>query len=425
MRASLLRIVSVAVAAASAACTVHKAEVPALSGPSGLSRTLNVSATPDRITQDGASQSAVQVQAIGPDGRALSGLAIRMDMFVDGQLADYGTLSSRTIVTGSDGIARVTYTAPPPPPPPANQTVATVSIRAIPIGNDSQASGTFSADIRLMPQGVILPPAGTPTASFTYTPTPVSINVPINFDASSSQPGTNATGITSYSWSWGDGTSNSSGRNVTHAFLSGGSFTVTLTVTNDRGFSASTSQTVSVSTADPFVGDWIISPLNPVVNQSIIFNADQVQTSAGHQVTTFNWNFGDGTTGSGFLVNHTFTQAGTYNVVLSVADDLGRKKVFSARAISVGTGAPTVVITYSPGSPTTATVINFNSSSTTFSGGATAVTYLWDFGDGSTSANPNPSKLYGSANTYNVSLTVTDSQGRSGTGRVNVVVDTP
>jgi PKD repeat protein len=409
-------------AAVSGACTVHKTEVPALSGPSGLARTLTVTALPDRISQDGASQSAIQVQAIGPDGRPVSGLAIRMDMEVGGQLADYGTLAARTIVTGSDGIARTMYTAPAAAPPPANQTVTTVSIRAIPIGNDAQSSGQFNAEIRLMPVGVILPPAGTPTAAFTFTPSPVEVNVPTNFDGSSSQPGTNASAIASYSWNWGDGSADSSGRNVTHTFTSGGNFTVTLTVTNDRGFSASTPQSIGVSASDPFTGDWIISPLGPVVGQSIIFNADQVQTSAGHQVTTFNWNFGDGGTASGFLVNHTFTQAGIYNVVLSVADDLGRKKVFGAKAITVGTGAPTVVISFSPTSPTAGNAINFNSSGTTFNGGATAASYQWDFGDGTTSTSANPSKTFGAAGSYNVTLTVTDSQGRSATARVTVTV---
>ena len=42
---------------------------------------------------------------------------------------------------------------------------------------------------------------------------------------------------------------------------------------------------------------------------------------------------------------------GTYNVILSVIDDIGRKKVFSAKPITVGTGAPVVVITFSPGAP--------------------------------------------------------------------------
>jgi PKD repeat protein len=429
MRAPVRRLIAIAIAAASAACTVHKIEDPGLSGPSGLARSLTVTAIPDSLSQDGASQASVQVQAIGPDGRALSGLPVRVDMSVGGQLADYGTLSARTIVTGSDGVARVTYTAPAAPPPPANQTTTTVSIRAIPIGNDSQSSGQFTADIRLMPVGVILPPGGTPTAAFTFTRSPVSVLIPIIFDASSSTPGTNSSAITSYAWTWGDGSANSSGRNATHTFQSGGTFTVGLTVTNDRGFTASASQSITVSSSDPFTGDWVSSPpisTGAVVGESVLFNADAVQSSAGHQVTVFNWNFGDGDTTqptTGFLVNHRYARAGAYSVVLSVADDLGRKKVFGAKTLVIGSGNPVPSFTTSPGSPSVGQDVIFDASSTLVFGGATITSYSWTFGDGGTSTNgPVATHQFVAAATRTVTLTVVDSLGRRGSTSISLTI---
>ncbi len=91
MRASHLVVSALAAAALSAACQ-HKTEVPALSGPSSLSVTLNVTATPDRISQDGSAQSGIQVQAIGPDGKPLSGLPIRVDLFVERSPAGFWRL---------------------------------------------------------------------------------------------------------------------------------------------------------------------------------------------------------------------------------------------------------------------------------------------------------------------------------------------
>jgi len=419
MKNTIVRLIAVAAAVGASAC-VHKTEEPPLSGPSTFSTSLRLQAVPDRINQDGASQSSVSVQAFGPNGSPLSGVSLRMDMLVGGELADYGTLSARTIVTGNDGTARVVYTAPPPLPS-SMATANTVAVRAIPIGTDAAASNGQTVDIRLMPTGVILPPSGSPTAAFTFSPQPVSVGVPTIFDGSTSQPGTNATQISTYAWNFGDGQTGS-GKTVNHAFASGGSFTVTLTVTNDRGLQASTAQVVNVGVSDPFTGDWVISPLNPVVNFPILFNADQVQTSAGHQVTQFNWTFGDGSGGTGFQTTHTYLVAGTYNVVLSVVDDLGRKKVFNAKAIVVGTGAPTVVIVFVPSAPASGTPVVFNSSGTTTSNGATIASYLWDFGDGSTSAAANPSHTYATGGTFIVSLTVTDSMGRVGTARVNVTV---
>src|SRR5690349_8633412 len=84
--------------AATAACTVHSTDVPSLAGPSELALTLKVTATPDSITQDGGSQSSVKVTAIGPDGKPISGLPVRVDMVVGGVPQDFGTLAARTLV---------------------------------------------------------------------------------------------------------------------------------------------------------------------------------------------------------------------------------------------------------------------------------------------------------------------------------------
>src|SRR5947207_7535341 len=100
-------------AVVAAGCTVHQTEPTPIGGPSTFAHSINVTATPDRITQDGASQSSITVDATGPDGRPLVGIALRLDMAVPcastqtgcsgGFLqADYGTLSARTIVTGND-----------------------------------------------------------------------------------------------------------------------------------------------------------------------------------------------------------------------------------------------------------------------------------------------------------------------------------
>jgi PKD repeat protein len=416
-------LIAAAGAALAAACGVHQTEAPGLTGPSTFAQSVVVEASPDRITLDGASKSTVTVRVFKSTGEPKSGVTLRLDMVVGGQLQDYGTLSARSATTGNDGTVQVIYTAPPPPAAPANSMVATVSVRAIPVGDNAQTAIGTSADIRLMPSGVITPPAGAPTASFTYGPTPVNVNVPVTFDGTSSTPGTNAVQITKYDWNFGDGQTGSGPRPI-HTFMSAGTFNVMLTVTNDGGVTNVTTQQVTVGATDPFTGDWVISPLGPVVNQQILFNADQVQTSPGHQVTQFNWTFGDGSGGTGFQTTHAYTQAGTYNVVLSVVDDLGRKKVFAAKPIGVGTGAPVPIITFSPGSPTAGTSVSFDSTGTTTSNGATVVSYQWNFGDGSAgSALANPAHTFTVKGTYTVRLTVIDSQGRAGSGSTTVLVN--
>ena len=114
MRSLGTRIIALlAVALGTASCTVKETEAPSLSGPSELALSLNVQANPDTILQDGAAQSVITVDARGPNGQPVRNLSMRVDMRVGDVFADFGTLSTRTVVTGDDGMARFTYTAPP------------------------------------------------------------------------------------------------------------------------------------------------------------------------------------------------------------------------------------------------------------------------------------------------------------------------
>ena len=429
MAFTYLRRAAIALALiATAGCTVKDSHEPPLSGPSGLALTLNVNAIPDSISQDGGSQSSVRVNAIGPNGRPISGLALRLDMFVNGVPQDYGTLSARSVVTNGDGLATAVYTAPPSP---VNGIFGTcsglpgncVSIVATATATDFTASNPEQVMIRLVPIGVILPPASRPTAQFTISPTPVNFNVASIFDASTSSPGSGASAITSYAWSFGDGSSGT-GQVVSHTFVAstspGNAYNVTLTVTNDRGLTATTTQAVTVNASPAPTGDWIFSPTNPVVGDTIFFNADAVKPAAGHQLVQFTWNFGDGTTASGFQTTHVFAVAATYNVVLSATDDAGQKTVLN-KTITVGSGSPTASFTSSVQNVATRTIF-FDAGGSTAANGASIVSYQWAFGDGLTATGQTASHSYAISGTYPVRLTVTDSVGRIASTSSNVTV---
>jgi PKD repeat protein len=90
--------------------------------------------------------------------------------------------------------------------------------------------------------------ATAPTASFTATPNPAQTNQSVTFDGSASHGNGNPQPtITSYAWTFGDGTSGS-GKVVTHAYATAGSYTATLKVTDDGGRTATASQTIQVTT---------------------------------------------------------------------------------------------------------------------------------------------------------------------------------
>lgn len=422
------RLVCLVVAIVAASCTVHKTEEPPLSGPSEFATSAAVTATPDSLTQDGASQSAILVTARDANGRPLANQPFRLDMSVNGVVQDFGQLSARTIVTGTDGKATTIYTAPPPPPASLGGSGTRVTILATLTGSNaitSPAGGPSSAEIRLVPPGVILPSADTPTAAFTFTPTPVNMSIPVTFDASTSCGGpivnnvcASLSAIVSYAWTFGDG-GTGTGKTVSHTFTSANTFNVTLTVTNDRGVAASTTQPVTVSALAIPTASFVFSPTSPVIGDTVLFNADASRAAPGHTLVQFNWNFGDNSstgTASGFVVTHAFARAGTYNVVLTVADDVGGRAT-TTQAVTVATGNPVPLFTVSPTQPTHGIAATFDASGTTLFSGATVKSYNWEWGDGkqATSTPTNPTThTFDNAGTYTVTLTVTDSLDRQG-----------
>src|SRR5262245_29075604 len=309
MKATLIRAAAAALACVSlTACTVHQAEVPAVSGPSNLAFSTRMEATPDSINLDGGSQSSIRVFMIGPDGKGVVGQTYRVDTAVGGVVQDFGSLSARTIVTGNDGSARVTFTAPAAPP---NANIGTcsglpgicVQIVATPVGPPATSNFvTVSPEtvvVRLVPPGVILPPATTPTPCITVSPSSPAASTPARFTAGSGVAGACSTAtsdIAQFDWNFGDG-STGAGREITHAFTTSGTFVITLTETNDRGIAASTTQNLSVSAGSLPIPNFTSSPGAPAVNDQVFFNASGSTAGAGHTITSYVWDFGDGTGG--------------------------------------------------------------------------------------------------------------------------------
>jgi PKD repeat protein len=306
---------------AGAGCTVDKQDAPELSGPSELGTSVTLYASPDTLRQDGASQSQITIQAQDSKGQPAKNLPIRLDIAVGGTLADFGQLSGKNLVTGGDGRASVTYTAPLAPADPVDsQTV--IQIVATPGGTDYGNATSRSVSIRLVPPGVILPPNGTPVPSFTFAPSAPLLRVDVTFDASLSSDSDGR--IANYAWNFGDG-SLGTGAVVKHEFKSIGTFVVTLTVTDDRGQSASLSKNVSVAaTANPTPAI-VFSPSAPVEGDRVFFNGATSTAATGRTLVQYDWDFGTGVQASGMATSFVYAKAGTYTVVLTVTDDAGNK----------------------------------------------------------------------------------------------------
>jgi PKD repeat protein len=409
---ALALLVAIAVATG-AGCTVKKQDAPELSGPSELGTSLTMYASPDTLRQDGSSQSQIIVQAQGSNGAALKSLPVRLDITVDGTVVDYGQLSGKNLVTGSDGRAIATYTSPPAPADSVD-TQTVVQISATPVGTDYGNALARYVSIRLVPAGVILAPNGTPTAKFTYSPSAPVTKSDVTFDGSLSADSDGS--IASYAWNFGDG-SQGSGVLVKHTYSSAGSYSVTLTVTDDRGLSASVSQSITVSTTSNPTASFVFSPSSPRINDKVYFNAGSSTAATGRSIVRYDWDYGSGRQDSGILVWQVYTAPGSYVVQLTVTDDAGKTGTVS-KTVAVASAGLTADFTFSPTTPANGNTVYFDASAST---GTNAISsYTWNFGDGSSGSGVAPNHLFPctgatSSVSFVVRLTITDSIGASAT----------
>ncbi len=174
-----------------------------------------------------------------------------------------------------------------------------------------------------------------PAAAFTASPTFLSVA----FDGTSSTD-TDGT-VAGYAWSFGDGTTSTQAA-PTKAYAQGGTYAVTLTVTDDKGATASTTKNVTVVPEPPNQAPTAAftagtSTLSATLDASASSDPDGT-------VTGWSWSFGDGQSGTGKAVTHAYAAAGTYTVTLTVTDDDGATSASTSQQVTVT--APPVVEVY-------------------------------------------------------------------------------
>lgn len=134
-------------------------------------------------------------------------------------------------------------------------------------------------------------------------------------------------------------------------------------------------------------------------------------------ITSYSWTFGDGYTGTGAVVSHSFSPAQVYTVTLTVIDN-GGKTNSTLVQVTVTDRPPTVSYTSSPSSPTTGQTVTLTISS--FDPDGSVVQTLVAWGDGTSDllsgAATSDTHSYGStgsstSQSFTVAVTVTDNSG--------------
>jgi PKD repeat protein len=237
---------------------------------------------------------------------------------------------------------------------------------------------------------------GKPTAQLTANPTSTcNANQIIQFNSAS-------TGVTSYQWNFGQpssGAANTSSlQNPTHTYGTQGSFNVSLIVTDANGCADTAVINNMITIGNALTPTFTWNKSSGCMPLTVNFTAPNI-TGA----TSYVWNFGDPSSGAqntSSVANpsHTYANAGSYSVSLFVTTSSGCNGGVTLNNIITVDQPPVAAFTANQTSGCKPLNVQFNNTSS----GATS--YLWEFGDGTTSTLSSPTKSYTTAGTYTVTL---------------------
>jgi gliding motility-associated-like protein len=238
-----------------------------------------------------------------------------------------------------------------------------------------------------------------PNSAFSFTPAqPCPAPAQIQFNAASVVSGN------TYSWNFGDGF-NGVGSAPAHWYSNNWMYNVTLGVTDANGCSSTTTRTLSIYVmkgeilADTRTG---CAPLK--VGFEMRFRSEDTNGKTiayPYPVTSVNWDFGDGTTGTGFLPGHIYTTVGQFLATATVTTANGctftdTMRIYAGLRPTANFGvAPRTVCVNTP---------VFCTDSSIGTGGYAVNTWVYDMGDGITYHGPNPTHRYIKPGIYTVML---------------------
>ena len=236
-----------------------------------------------------------------------------------------------------------------------------------------------------------------PTAQFTWT----AIETGLSLDGSSTLA--TESPVVEYRWDLGDGNvSTNSDPVFQHFYAASGDYTVELTVTDEAGMTSSTSQVIRVTAAPPIAAfETLTTELHGA------FDGSSSSDPVG-MIVAWNWDFGDGATGAGEMVEHNFAENGDFDVALTVTDNRGFFHSVT-QTIHIPGAVP-----FAAFDMTVNDLTLFVSANGSMDEHSDIVLYEWDFGDGNTATGSVAVHTWSMAGNYPVRLRVVDEVGLEG-----------
>ncbi len=200
---------------------------------------------------------------------------------------------------------------------------------------------------------------------------------------------------TAWTWNFGDGTTTTE-QNPQHTFVSGGAYTVSLTVINQV--------TNCISTVTKQVNAGTVAcqaNFESTINNSTGLAAF---TSGSLNATDYYWNFGDGDFSTALNPAHTYKKAGAYTVCLSIWNNsTGCQSVICKEIIYAPVNIVYIVADFSFFTDPGSYKVNFSDLSS-----SNTTNWYWTMGDGKIMTTKNPVYTYSKPGLYNVCLTAID-----------------
>jgi PKD repeat protein len=171
----------------------------------------------------------------------------------------------------------------------------------------------------------------------------------------------------------------------------------------------------------PPVADFGFSPSTGEYPLEVTFDGTSSYDPDG-KVVSYAWTFGDGGTGAGDIVKHTYKKNGTFFIKLTVTDDKGATGSYTQPINILKPNIPPIAgFTFSPTTGICPLAVNFDASASHDPDGS-VVSYAWNFGDSGTGSGKLTSYTYYKSGTFNITLTVTDDRGGTGAQTKTITV---
>ena len=200
------------------------------------------------------------------------------------------------------------------------------------VTDDKGATGTTSKSVTVTTPPP--PPNQPPVAAFT----PSCTNLACSFTDASSDPDGSVAG---WSWTFGDG-GTATTQNPSHTYGAAGTYTVQLTVTDDKGATGTTSKSVTVTAPPPPPNQPpTVTVTGGTVAVGLLYALQASFSDPDNGPWTYTIDWGDGTSGTGsasspgsISATHTYLLPGSYRIVVTVTDSRG----------AVGSGSATLTV---------------------------------------------------------------------------------